>query len=480
MKAHCTLIHRVTGKMTRRSLAIAAVAAVATGIPVSDHDWELFKAQYGKSYATPTQESYRRGIFQRSLEVIAQENSKNTEFQLGINQFADLLTSEWSSTYFGMAKPASPYGDLPYLGRHEVRNSTLPNSVDWTTKGAVTPVKNQGSCGSCWAFSTTGSLEGAWEIATGQLVSLSEQQLVDCAGSFGEQGCGGGIMDSAFQYAEQNAMCTERSYGYKAVGGSCQAASCSVGIPRGGVVGFKDVSSDSEHALMSAVAQQPVSIAIEADKSVFQLYKSGVLSGLCGAQLDHGVLVVGYGTDPTGGDYWKVKNSWGASWGMDGYVLLKRGKGSAGECGILSQPSYPVVSGSPGPAPGPTPPSPPSPSPPAPATSHYEKPPCQSDEMAAQIQGTNGAVCAPHCDGGASCPTDAPTGTRATPRCVKLDTSGNRYCVLTCLFSSGCPSGSTCAHIGFSGICVYPQSKNPVFPVLHFAYGGNTTAIINV
>merc|ERR1711988_1179889 len=128
-------------------------------------------------------------------------------------------------------------------------------------------------------------------------------------------------------------------------------------------------------ALMSAVAQQPVSIAIEADKAIFQSYKAGVLTGMCGAQLDHGVLVVGYGTDSSGGDYWKVKNSWGATWGMEGYVLLQRGKTGAGECGILSQPSYPVVSGSgPSPSPPPSPPSPPSPlpSPPSPSSSHYE------------------------------------------------------------------------------------------------------------
>jgi len=211
------------------------------------------------------------------------------------------------------------------------------------------------------------------------------------------------------------------------------------------VTGFKDVPTDSKEALMSAVAQQPVSIAIEADKSVFQLYTSGVLSGMCGSQLDHGVLVVGYGTDAKGGEYWKVKNSWGTSWGMDGYVLLKRGKSGAGECGILSQPSYPVVSGAPGPAP---------------STTHYEKPPCQSDEMEAQIQGADGEVCAPHCDGGAACPTDVPPGTKATPQCALQDQSGKKYCALMCGFSSGCPSGAKCARVGgIVGVCVFPTTR---------------------
>merc|ERR1712059_235153 len=131
----------------------------------------------------------------------------------------------------GLKKPTDLYGDLPYLGRHSSSNKVLASSVDWTTKGSVTPVKNQGQCGSCWAFSTTGSLEGAWEIATGNLVSFSEQQFVDCDKA-SDQGCNGGLMDWAFTYAQQNAICTEASYAYTAVGGTCKASSCTVGLPR--------------------------------------------------------------------------------------------------------------------------------------------------------------------------------------------------------------------------------------------------------
>jgi len=221
---------------------------------------------------------------------------------------------------------------------------------------------------------------------------------------------------------------------------------------------------------MEAVAQQPVSIAIEADKPTFQLYKGGVLTGPCGAKLDHGVLVVGYGTD--GQDYWKVKNSWGPTWGEKGFVRLLRGKGLKGECGILSQPSYPKVTGTPGPSPpSPTPPSPPSPpppsppsppppSPPTPGTTHYEKPPCQSDEMDAQIQGANGQVCAPKCDG-TSCPTDVPPGTQAKPQCILQDSSsGEKYCALECIAPGSCPTGAKCARIGgIIGVCVYPTSE---------------------
>jgi len=210
--------------------------------------------------------------------------------------------------------------------------------------GGVTPVKNQGEFGSCWAFSTTGALEGANFVANGKLESLSEQQFLDCAEAFGTDGCNGGLMDNAFKFAEQKAICTEDSYPYRGRRGNCLKCD-SNGLSQSEVTGYKDVAADDEHALMSAVAQQPVSIAIEADLPVFQLYKSGVLSGMCGAKLDHGVLVVGYGVDQKFGPYWKVKNSWDLSFGEDGYVRLARSKpnATAGECGILSQPSYPVV-----------------------------------------------------------------------------------------------------------------------------------------
>merc|ERR1711981_414193 len=361
---------------------------------------------------------------------------------------------DFAKTHFGLIAPsADKMWGAPYLGRHEWNGEELAKSVDWTQQGAVTSVKNQGQCGSCWTFSSTGALEGAFKIAGGGLVSMSEQQLVDCCKLGGCDGCSGGLMDYAFQYLKTHHVCTEASYGYTAQNGNCHDSSCTAAIAAGGVTGYKDVSKDDTKALMSAAAQQPVSIAIEADQSSFQSYSGGVLTKECGSSLDHGVLLVGYGTDGDK-DYWKVKNSWGGSWGDRGYIRLQRGKGGAGECGLLSgPPSYPVVSGSPAPGPSPVPPSP---SPPAPGNSHYEHLPCRSDEVDVQVQGVAGSTCTPKCSGN-TCPTDVPAGTRAKPQCVLQDSStGDKYCALTC-FLGGCPTGASCEHIGLTGICMYPS-----------------------
>jgi C1A family cysteine protease len=304
-----------------------------------------FVTKYGRTYISPEEEQQRFTIFEDNYKLIERHNALNHSYKLSVNDFADQGVVEFKSARLGLAPPRerSPmWGNLPSLGMDLYSGADLPASVDWTTKGAVTPMKNQRHCGSCWSFATTGALEGAWQIRTGKLVSLSEQQLVDCSTENGNSGCQGGDMDAAFDYLKKHGLCAESSYSYAASAGKCQASNCTASIPQGAVTGYFDVPVDDTEALMEAVAKQPVAVAIEADQEVFKLYSSGILTEACGSSIDHGVLLVGYGSE-NGTEYWKVKNSWGPSWGEGGYVRIKRGLPKAGECGIKSRASYPVV-----------------------------------------------------------------------------------------------------------------------------------------
>jgi C1A family cysteine protease len=296
---------------------------------------------HGKQYATREELVLRRAVFAANVAKIEKHNAEAAAglhtWTQGVNQFTDLTADEFKATRMSGIKNANK--PRTHINESLLQVTALPDSVDWTTKGAVTPVKDQGQCGSCWAFSTTGSTEGAVFLKTGTLLSLSEQQLMDCSQKEGNESCNGGLMDDAFQYIIDNkGIGSEASYPYEAKDDKCRTVPSVATI-----VGFTDVPANSDTALMTAIVQQPISVAIEADQAVFQSYKSGVMTGKCGTQLDHGVLAVGYGTD-AGQDYYKVKNSWGLSWGEQGFIRMGRGTAFApnGQCGILMMSSYPT------------------------------------------------------------------------------------------------------------------------------------------
>jgi len=320
------------------------VALTLTSALDLDAEWKAFKGAFNKQYQDAEEENYRRGVWQYHLDFIQKHNLETDRglhtYRVGVNEYADMPNKEFVQRMNGykMREGRSPAAST-YMAPSNVGD--LPDTVDWRTQGYVTPIKNQGQCGSCWAFSTTGSLEGQTFKKTGTLPSLSEQNLVDCSGKQGNQGCEGGLMDQAFTYIKVNkGIDTEASYPYEGKNGKCRFNPANVGAND---TGFVDVKSKSESDLQNAVATVgPISVAIDASHMSFQLYSSGVYHQfLCSqTRLDHGVLAVGYGQEDSK-DYWLVKNSWGTTWGQKGYIYMSRNRDN--NCGIATQASYPTV-----------------------------------------------------------------------------------------------------------------------------------------
>jgi len=325
-------------------ILLAIVVSEATNPLLLNPHWIQFKKDHGKSYASIEEETARFFIFISNLREIDAHNQQfqagQKSFSMAMNQFGDMTNEEFRATMngFKMSKNA------PKSENFQPSNVQIPETVDWRDKGYVTEVKDQKQCGSCWAFSATGGLEGQHFKQTGKLISLSEQNLVDCSWGEGNEGCGGGWMDSAFTYIKKQAgVDTEVTYPYEAKNGKCRWTQSNVGAND---TGFVDIKTGSESDLENAIATiGPISVAIDASRLSFQFYQSGVYdesrckNGL--DDLDHGVLAVGYGATDKGEKYYIVKNSWGLTYGDNGYILMSREKNN--QCGIATAASYPTV-----------------------------------------------------------------------------------------------------------------------------------------
>jgi cathepsin L len=313
-------------------LVLAALCGLAYALSEAEYQsaFTFWMQQNQKSYHHD-EFMVRYNTFRSNLDFINAHNAKNLSFTVAMNKFGDLSIQEFSKFYLG----------TKYTATGATRTSApqaLPTSWNWNTKGAVTPIKNQGQCGSCWSFSTTGSTEGCHFITTKKLVSLSEQNLMDCSTSQGNQGCDGGLMTQAMDYIISNkGIDTESSYPYTAQDGTCHYKAANSGAT---LKSYVNVNQGDENDLQSKVYLGPTSVAIDASQSSFQFYNSGVYSDpdCSTSQLDHGVLAVGWGVD-SGSDYWVVKNSWGTDWGLKGFIWMARNDGNM--CGIATMATLP-------------------------------------------------------------------------------------------------------------------------------------------
>ncbi|KAK7310934.1 hypothetical protein RJT34_08740 [Clitoria ternatea] len=334
-------------------LLVILLSSLASASDISEL-FETWCNQHAKTYSSHAEKLYRLNVFHDNYAFIVQHNrNPNSTYTLSLNAFADLTHHEFKASRLGLPSSLLSFKRFHRQPPNAHHLLHLPDEVDWRQSGAVTGVKDQGSCGACWAFSATGAIEGINKIVTGSLESLSEQELIDCDTSY-NSGCDGGLMNYAYQFVISNrGIDTEEDYPYQA-----RKRSCNKDKLKRHVVTIDDYVDlpPSEQELLKAVASQPVSVGICGSERAFQLYSKGIFTGPCSTALDHAVLIVGYGSE-NGVDYWIVKNSWGNSWGMNGYIHMLRNSGnSKGICGINTLASYPTK----------TKPNPPTPPPPGP------------------------------------------------------------------------------------------------------------------
>jgi len=314
-------------------LALLAVAFAARSEREYQKEFTKWMQQQKRAYHHDEFQT-RYNIFKANLDFIDAHNADTTKtFKVALNALADLTRQEYAQYYLGTRINVEPSTYAP---------SDQGTEMDWRQKNAVTQVKNQGQCGSCWSFSTTGSTEGCNAIKTGTLRSYSEQNLIDCSVNQGNNGCNGGLMTQAMTYIISNGgIDTESSYPYTATGpNSCQYNPANSG---GTLASYVNVASGSESDLQSKGNSGPVSVAIDASHSSFQFYSNGVYNepACSTSALDHGVLMVGWGRTDDGNNtpYWIVKNSWGTSWGLSGYIWMSRNLNN--QCGIATMATLP-------------------------------------------------------------------------------------------------------------------------------------------
>ncbi|KAK9073557.1 hypothetical protein SSX86_007881 [Deinandra increscens subsp. villosa] len=306
--------------------------------------YERWRNHHNVAEVNPREKAQRFNVFKTNVQHVHKTNKMNKPYTLKLNKFATMTNHEFRSTYAGskIKHYRTLRGARNSMLRFMYENATnLPTAIDWRARNAVTPPKDQGLCGGCWAFSTVVAVEGINAIRTNKLVSLSEQHLIDCETGFNE-GCGGGLMEPAFIFIkESGGLAAEENYPYTSFTGTCDRSK--IGNQVVTIDGYEDVPENNEGALLKAVANQPVSAAIEANGHDFQFYSKGVFTGGCGVDVNHAVAVVGYGETPEGTKYWIVKNSWGPHWGENGYIRLQRGvPNDEGLCGIAVEPSYAI------------------------------------------------------------------------------------------------------------------------------------------
>ena len=310
----------MNGKSLAVMLAIVSAAAVLFSQvqPQTEvNEFQTWKSTHGVKYESLFEESYRERVFLENLAKINLHNSnKLSTYQMGVNQFTAMTQEEFEQNYLGTVVPTEAIVD------GSSQEDISVGDVDWVAAGAVTAVKDQGQCGSCWAFSTTGGLEGLSMLAYGTLQSFSEQQLVDCSAKYGNMACNGGLMDNAFKFVKDNGIVLESEYAYTA-----KKQNCAIATGPFKISGFTDIKNCND--LANGVAGRPISVAVDATN--WSSYKSGVFTN-CSTRLNHGVTLVGV-TD----QYWKIKNSWNTVWGESGFIRLARGN----TCGICNAASYP-------------------------------------------------------------------------------------------------------------------------------------------